>query len=374
MLWAFRKFVFLVAAAFPLTACGAPDETLRKLDAELEQTGEAPSLLRTSTGPAIRIVGSSTVAPFAETVAEQFGASSVFRTPIVETTGTGGGFKAFCSARGINHPSIVNASRPIKASERRLCSENGIDDIVELAIGFDGIALVNAWGGPSFELSKSDLYRALAAELPTENGDWVPNPNRLWSDVITDLPSERIRVSGPPPTSGTRDAFLELVMEPGAAEIPELAILKENDEAAFLRRARALRNDGAWLDAGENDAAIIQSLVKNEMALGVLGFSFLSQNSDRVRAARISGSSPTFETITRGDYEVSRSLYFYVRADDVKTVPGLGEFIRAFTSDAAIGPLGFLVERGLIPLPDEERSIVQAKAAEVTAGSNLSDR
>ncbi|MEO0884160.1 MAG: substrate-binding domain-containing protein [Pseudomonadota bacterium] len=352
-----------------LAACGAPDEGLRKLDAELERTRDAPSLVSGSKGPVIRVVGSSTVAPFAETVAEQFGAISGFRTPIVETTGTGGGFKAFCTARPANHPSIVNASRPIKRSERRLCSENGITDIVEFAIGFDGIAVVNAWGGPTFELSKTDLFRALAAELPDGAGGWISNPNRLWSDVIPGLPSERIRVSGPPPTSGTRDAFLELVMEPGAAGVPELADLRDKDPDAFIKSAHTLRDDGAWLDAGENDAAIIQSLVKNEMALGVLGFSFLSQNADRVRAARIGGTAPTVETIMEGDYEVSRSLYFYIRADDVGTVPGLAEFVQLFTSEDTIGPTGFLVERGLVPLSDDERLAVQGRAAELTARS-----
>lgn len=354
-------------------ACGPPDEGLRQLDAELQRARPTPGLLANASGPAIRIVGSSTVAPFAETVAEQFGASSIYSTPIVETTGTGGGFKAFCSDRPNNHPSIVNASRPMKTSERSLCMENGINDVIEFAIGFDGIALVNAWGGPVFELSKKDLFRALAAELPTDDGSWIENPNKLWSDIVPSLPSERIRVSGPPPTSGTRDAFLELVMEPGARAFPELALLETENPEAFFHRSHTLRSDGAWLDAGENDTAIIQSLVRNEMALGVLGFSFLSQNSDRVRAAMIGGTIPTFETITSGEYEVSRSLYFYVRADHIPVIPGLADFIEVFSSERVIGPSGFLVDRGLIPLPREARSEVQNKAEDVIASANLSE-
>ncbi|MEM8636811.1 MAG: substrate-binding domain-containing protein [Pseudomonadota bacterium] len=370
----FPKLFLAAALVIALISCGAPDDSLRKLDAELQQTDQAPGLLIRRTGPAIRVVGSSTVAPFAETVAEQFGVASRFRTPIVETTGTGGGFRAFCSSRSANHPSIVNASRPIKPSERELCASNGIDDILEFAIGFDGIAIVNAWDGPAFELSKVDIFRALASELPDGEGNWIPNPHRLWSEVVAELPDERIRVSGPPSTSGTRDAFLELVMEPGAVQIPQLARLKDENSEEFERRAHTLRDDGAWLDAGENDAAIIQSLVKNETALGVLGFSFLSQNADRVRAASIDGTVPTVETIIQGEYEISRLLYFYLREDDVDNITGLAEFVRSFLSEDAIGPTGFLVERGLIPLPDEQRSSMQTVALQQLVQTNLSDR
>ena len=346
-----------------LTACGAPSEELRKLDAELSRTGVTGSPAQQTEGPAIRIVGSSTVAPFAETVAEQFGAASPFKTPIIETTGTGGGFKAFCSDRVASRIFVVNASRPIKPSERALCAANGFQVLLEFAIGYDGIAIVNAWGGPDFALTKTELFRALAAELPDGEGGWVANPNRLWSDIVPGLPAERIRVSGPPPTSGTRDAFLELAMEPGALGLPQLQALKASDPEAFRRKAHTLRNDGAWLDAGENDAAIIQSLVKNEMALGVLGFSFLNQNADRVRAASIGGVTPTYDTISNGEYAVSRSLYFYIRPQDISSVPGLADFVMAFTSEDAIGPDGYLIERGLIPLSDAERQRVRETAA-----------
>lgn len=369
---AVSAFIFLFGAA-GLTMCGEPDTSLRELDAELTLATGPADVRNTIDGPTVRIVGSSTVAPFSETVAEQFGASSVFRTPIIETTGTGGGFKTFCSGRAAAHPSIVNASRRIKPSERTICAVNGIEDIVEIPIGFDGIAIVNARSGPDFSLTKTELYRALAEVLPDGQGAWVRNPNRLWSDISPEFPNERIRVSGPPPTSGTRDAFLELAMEPGAMGVPELAALKQSDPDAFRQRAHTLRNDGAWLDAGENDAAIIQTLIRNEVALGVLGFSFLSQNVDRVQAADIGGILPTFTTISNGDYAVSRSLYFYVRREDLRLVPGLADYVLAFTEDEAIGPEGYLVEKGLVPLPEAERARVRELAATLASEANLSN-
>ena len=319
----------------------------------------------------IKIVGSSTVAPFSTTVAEQFGAISSHPAPIVETTGTGGGFKAFCNAIGPDEPSIVNASRKIKDGERALCIEAGIFEPFEVKIGYDGIVIANAKSGPDLNLTKKEVFLALAANLPDGSGGWVKNPNTRWIDVNPDLPDMRILVSGPPPTSGTRDAFVKIVLETGAMELPELAQLHETDLAAFTARAREIRNDGSWIDSGENDSSIINTLLRNEDAVGVLGYSFLEQNLDRVKAAQISGVAPTFENIVSGEYGVSRSMYFYIKLENEALVPGLVEFVSEFTQEDAWGPDGYLAEKGLIPLLLEERQRVRDLAlAALTVSRN----
>ena len=234
-----------------LSVCG------RDVDlAEIPEQPDKPPIFAGSTEERIKIVGSSTVAPFSTTVAEQFGAATRFGTPIVESTGTGGGFKAFCQSIGPDEPSITNASRSVKASEIELCAESGITEIVEIKIGYDGIVLGNAKNAPELDLTKEEIYRALAAELPDGAGGWQDNPYKKWSDIGDHLPDMQILVSGPPPTSGTRDAFVEIAMEIGAEAIPELAALKESDPEAFERRAHTVRNDGAWIDSGENDSAM----------------------------------------------------------------------------------------------------------------------
>ena len=314
----------------------------------------------------VRIVGSSTVAPFSTTVAEQFGASTRFATPIVETTGTGGGFKAFCNGVGPKQPSISNASRPIKASELALCTDSGVTELVEVKIGFDGIVLASGKEGPDFDLTKEQIFRALAVELPDGNGGWIANPNDHWSDVDASLPNIPIYVYGPPPTSGTRDAFVEIAMELGAETVPEMVALKSADPEAWDRRATTIRTDDAWVDAGENDTAMIQTLTKNPNVVGVLGFSSAEQNGDRIKAARVNGVPPTFQNIATGEYKISRSMFFYVKAQNVPLVPGLVEFIDAFTRDDAWGPEGYLAEKGLIPLPPDERVRVREHALALT--------
>lgn len=314
----------------------------------------------------IRIVGSSTVAPFATTVAEQFGAVSVFPTPIVETTGTGGGFETFCQAIGPAQPSIVNASRPIDQSERQACAASGITELVEIKIGFDGIVLANAKTAASFDLTKEQIYLGLAAEIPDDSEGWIKNPHERWADISPNLPDLKILVSGPPSTSGTRDAFVSLAMESGAKTLPVMAALAESDPDAFYDRVHRLRSDGAWIDSGENDSAIVQTLLRNSESIGVLGFSFLGQNQDRIKGAKIDGVTPIFEKIANGNYKVSRSLYFYVKKQNIPYVPGLAEYVAEFTQQDVWGPSGYLAEKGLIPLPEAERQKVRQTALTLT--------
>lgn len=314
----------------------------------------------------IRIVGSSTVSPFSTSVAEQFGALYPFPTPIVETTGTGGGFQAFCKGIGPEEPSVTNASRQVKPTELALCLEAGVTEISEIKIGYDGIVLANAKNAPTFDLTKEQIYRALAAQLPYGSGGWVDNPNRRWSDISADLPDLPIRVSGPPPTSGTRDAFVEIALETGALALPELVALKQGDPDAFKRRAHTIRNDGAWIDSGENDSSIVQTLLGDEANIGVLGFSFLEQNLDRLKGASVGGVPPEFARIASGDYGISRSMYLYVKVQNASLVPGLEAFLSEFTSEDAWGMEGYLLDKGLIPLPEAARMAEREEALQMT--------
>ena len=305
----------------------------------------------------IRIVGSSTVFPFATAVAEQFGKSSSFKTPVVESTGSGGGMKLFCAGVGVEHPDITNASRRIKASEFEKCSKAGVT-VVEVRIGFDGIVLANSKSSQPFALTKKQVFQALAKEVPID-GKLVANPYTNWSDIDPSLPNTKIEVLGPPPTSGTRDAFVELAMEGGAKGFDMLKAMRKEDKKAFKAAAHAMREDGVFIEAGENDNLIVQKLEANPKALGIFGFSFLDQNSDKLQGAIVGGVEPSFENIASGDYGISRSLYFYVKSEHVGTVPGIDEFVAEFTSEKAWGPEGYLVDKGLIPLPDADRKSVR---------------
>lgn len=323
--------------------------------------GVAPASARDQ----IQIVGSSTVFPFSTAVAEQFGRSTDFKTPIVESTGSGGGLKLFCGGAGLNTPDITNASRRIKESEVALCSKNGVAEIVEVKIGYDGIVLASARGGDPVVLTTRQIFLALARQIPI-NDALVDNPNKTWKDVDAALPAVKIEVLGPPPTSGTRDAFVELAMESGAKSFPFLKALKKTDKKAFKAVAHALREDGAYVEAGENDNLIVQKLVANPDALGIFGFSFLDQNADRVAGAKVNGVAPTFDAIADGAYPISRSLYFYVKKAHVGDVPGLKEFVEEFLSNRASGEEGYLAEKGLIPLPDADRKTVRDAAVSLT--------
>ena len=309
----------------------------------------------------IHIVGSSTVFPFSTTVAERFGRATKFKTPVVESTGSGGGLKLFCRGIGVETPDIANASRRIKSSEVELCAKNGVNEIVEVKIGFDGIVLANSKQAERVELSLKQLFLALAKEVPVD-GELVPNPYKKWSDVDASLPNRRIEVLGPPPTSGTRDAFVEVAMEGGAKRIPTLKSLRTENKKEFERIAHSIREDGAYVEAGENDNLIIQKLVANSSALGIFGFSFLDQNQDKIQGALVDGAEPTFENIADGEYAISRSLYYYVKKAHVGKVPGLEEFLQEFTSERASGEEGYLADRGLIPLPADDRMTEQKNA------------
>lgn len=329
----------------------------------------ALSLLLLSAEPAlardqIRVVGSSTVFPFSTSVAERFGKTTTFQTPVVESTGSGGGLKLFCSGVGEATPDIANSSRRIKLSEVTLCEGNGVAEIVEIMIGYDGIVLANKRGAPRYDLSTKQIFDALAREVPVA-GKLVPNPNRTWKDVDPSLPDVKIEVLGPPPTSGTRDAFVELAMEKGAKQYPMLKKMRSENKKAFKAVAHAIREDGGYVEAGENDNLIVRKLEANPNALGVFGFSYLDQNEDRIQGSRIDGVLPEFEEIAEGRYAIARPLYFYVKAAHIAAVPGLKEYIAEFTSERAAGPDGYLIDKGLIPLPDAERKKVR------TSGANL---
>jgi phosphate transport system substrate-binding protein len=304
----------------------------------------------------IRIVGSSTVFPFSTAVAEQFGRTTSFATPIVESTGSGGGLKLFCDGVGTDTPDMTNASRRIKQSEVELCAKNGVSEITEIRIGFDGIVLANDKSGVQLDLTLGQLFLALAKEVPVD-GKLVANPYTKWSDVDASLPAVEIEVLGPPPTSGTRDAFVELAMEAGCDQVDGAAALGLEGKACHL-----IREDGRFVEAGENDNLIVQKLGANPAAYGIFGFSFLDQNADKVQGATIAGVEPTFENIADGAYPVSRSLYFYVKKAHVGVIPGIEEYLAEFTSDRASGEDGYLLDKGLIPLPDDQRDLVRDQA------------
>ncbi len=319
----------------------------------------------------IRIVGSSTVFPFSTTVAEQFGKTSVFKTPVVESTGTGGGLKLFCAGLGVQHPDIANASRRIKQSEIDLCAKHGVIDITEVRIGFDGIVLANARAAAQMSISLRQLYLALAKDVPAnqDGSELIPNPYRHWSDIDPSLPNLAIQVLGPPPTSGTRDAFAELALEGGCRTFTAIAAMKSADEARYKAICHAIREDGAYIEAGENDMLIVQKLIANPDAFGIFGFGFLDQNADQVQGSRVNGVDPTFEAISDGDYPVARSLFFYVKDAHAGVIPGVVDFIAEFTSERAWGPEGYLADKGLIPLAEEERQVVRRTAMALAAFS-----
>jgi phosphate transport system substrate-binding protein len=316
----------------------------------------------------INIVGSSTVYPFATVVAERFGKATKYNTPKIESTGSGGGLKLFCAGVGVEHPDITNASRAIKKTECEKCKKNGVTDIIEVKIGYDGITVANDKEAPQLSLSRKDLFLALAKQVPDPKGGkkLVDNPYKTWKDVNAKLPETKIEVLGPPPTSGTRDAFVELAMEAGAKKFDWLKALKKEDKKKFKKIAHTIREDGAYIDAGENDNLIVQKLQANKKAVGIFGFSFLDQNRDKIQGSKINGVLPTFDNISSGKYPMSRPLFFYVKKAHVGKIPGMKEYLAEFTSEKAWGPEGYLAEKGMIPMPDDERAKVSKAVKELT--------
>ena len=315
----------------------------------------------------INVVGSSTVYPFSTVVAENFGNKTGIKVPKIESTGSGGGMKLFCKGLGTGHPDITNASRRIKKNEFNQCKENGID-VVEIKVGYDGIVIANSKKAKLLNLTKRQIFLALAKQVPEgnkEGGSLVDNPNKKWSDIDPNLPNKKIEVLGPPPTSGTRDAFNELAIEGGCKTFPKLKAIKKQDKKKYKAICRAVREDGAFIEAGENDNLIVQKLVENENAFGVFGFSFLIENEDKIQGSTVDGKAPTMETIADKSYGVSRPLYFYVKLAHVDVIPGIREFLAEYTSDDSWGPGGYLEERGMIPMPENEREFFKKNAEEI---------
>jgi phosphate transport system substrate-binding protein len=311
------------------------------------------------------MAGSSTVYPFATTVAEQFGKGGKFKTPKVESTGTGGGFKLFCGGVGAQYPDISNASRAIKSGERDTCAKAGVKDIAEVKIGYDGIAVANSKKGPLFKLTRKEIYLALAKQVPdpANTQNLIANPYKTWNEINKALPADKIEVLGPPPTSGTRDAFVELVLQDGCNSFSWIKSLKDVDEARYNKVCNSIREDGAYIDAGENDNLIVQKLESNPKALGIFGYSYLDANQSKIQGSFVDGVAPTFDNIASGKYPVSRPLYFYVKVAHVGVIPGIQEYVNEFTSDRAMGAEGYLANKGLVPLPAAEIAKVRKSVA-----------
>ena len=312
----------------------------------------------------ITIVGSSTVYPFTTTVAEQFGRGGKFKTPKVESTGTGGGIKLFCNGVGVQHPDIANASRRIKQTEIDTCAKNGVKDIVEIKVGYDGIVLAHSKKTANMKLTRKDVYLALAKQVPDPANPTtlVANPYKTWKDVNSSLPATKIEVLGPPPTSGTRDAFVELFMESGCSTYAWIKTLKDVDEARFKKVCDSVREDGGYVEAGENDNLIVQKLEANPTAIGIFGYSYLEENEDKLGGSLVEGVAPVFETIASGKYAASRPLFIYVKKAHIGVIPGIKEFVTEYVSDKALGQEGYLADKGLIPPSDSERTKIRTDA------------
>ncbi len=310
----------------------------------------------------IRIVGSSTVFPYTQAVAEQFAGMTGMRAPVVESTGTGGGMQIFCGGVGPDFPDIEDASRPMKPSEYEMCRKNGVTDITEALLGYDGLSIAHSVAGPDLDLSKAQLFEALASEVAVD-GKIVPNPYRTWDQIDPALPATPIQVFGPPPTSGTRDAFVELVMTEGCAAFPAILALDAEKQAEVCQR---MRQDGPFIEAGENDNLIVQRLEADPTALGIFGYSFLYENTDRLKAVAVDGVAPDPETIASGAYKLSRPLFIYIKNAHRGAIPGLERFVTEYVSEDSLGPDGYLPERGLIPLPDDQRAAVRAAVGNAT--------
>ena len=330
-----RQIIAAAAAAMLVAGCGGQD------------SGSG------SGSQQIQIVGSSTVYPFTTAVAEQFQRDHAGMRAIVESTGTGAGMKLFCSGVGDQFPDMTNASRRIKKSEYELCAQNGVKQVIEIPVGIDGLAFIESKEGPAMNLTPRDIYAAIAA-----NPFGKPNTAKSWRDVNPALPATPIQVYGPPPTSGTRDSLAELILEKGCDSDPAMKALKASDDARHKDICTKVREDGVYIEAGENDNLMVQKIAQNADAIGVLGYSFLEENADKVRGVTLAGVAPTSETISNLSYPGARQIYIYAKGEHVGAVPGMREFLAEYAKAWSKG--GYLERRGLIPSPAD----VQAKATQ----------
>ncbi|CAN1494915.1 PstS ABC-type phosphate transport system, periplasmic component [Rhabdaerophilaceae bacterium] len=315
----------------------------------------------------IRIVGSSTVYPFTTAVAEQFGKSGGGKTPVVESTGTGGGMKLFCDGVGVGFPDGTNASRRMKAGEFEACQKNGVKDVIELMVGYDGLTMAFSKKSAPMKLTRGQIFLALAKNVPGADGKLVPNPYKTWNQIDASLPNRPIEVLGPPPTSGTRDSLHELILEPGAEQIPALKALKASDRKAFDAAWKTLREDGAYIEAGENDNVIVQKLDANPAAFGVFGYSFLEENISKIQGVTIDGIAPDHESISTLKYGPSRELFVYIKKAHVGVVPGLDKFALEYVSNRAAAEGGYLEKKGLVSVPKAKLAEAQANVAALKA-------
>jgi phosphate transport system substrate-binding protein len=301
-------------------------------------------------------------------VAEQFGRGGKFKTPKVESTGTGGGIKLFCNGVGPQFPDIANASRRMNANEFAACQKNGVKDVVEVKVGYDGIVLAQSKAGTTLTPSRKDVFLALAKSVPdpANPANLIPNPYATWKDVNKALPAVKIEVLGPPPTSGTRDSFLELYMEPGCRTFDWINKLRADNEPRFKRVCGTVREDGAYVEAGENDNLIVQKLNANKDAVGIFGYSFLEENLDKLKGAVVDGVGPTYETVSSGKYPASRPLFIYVKKQHVNVIPGIAEFVAEYTSEKALGEEGYLADKGLVPPLKSEIGKIRGDASAMT--------
>ncbi|WP_438726147.1 substrate-binding domain-containing protein [Parasphingorhabdus sp. DH2-15] len=324
----------LLIACLALTACQ-------------DQAG----LVQSTSRDEIRIVGSSTVFPYAKAVADQFAQTGRNPSPILESTGTGGGIQLFCSGIGASFPDIVNASRRMKASELKRCKEKGVEDVVEIQVGIDGVALAQSREGADLNVNLPQIYQAIAAQPYGK-----PNGSALWSDVAAELPETRLYIYGPPKTSGTRESLTDLMMEPGCLQNPAMQALKESDEERVNEICTDVRTDGVYVETGENDNLIIQKLISNPGSIGIFGYGYLEKNLDKVRGVKVNGVDPTYDTISSGEYPGARPLYIYVKKRHIDIINGLDEYIMEFLTAGT--RTGYLSEEGMIAMPDPLRQVM----------------
>jgi phosphate transport system substrate-binding protein len=313
----------------------------------------------------IKVVGSSTVFPYTQAVAEEFSKKGQ-KSPVVESTGTGGGMKIFCQGVGEANPDITGASRAMKKSEFELCNKNGVTDVTEVQIGYDGLSIAQSKKGKPMDLTESQIFLALSSEVP-QGDKLVPNPYKKWSDVDKGLPDVAITAYGPPPTSGTRDAFVELTMHDGCKALDYFkkqkeSLSKDDFDKLIKEKCTPMRQDGPFIEAGENDNLIVQRIEADPNAVGIFGYSFLFENQDKLQAVKVNGKEPTFDNIADGSYDIARPLYLYIKNAHRKVVPGMDDFIAAYTSNEAMGKDGYLHERGLVVLTPDLLKEMQDRA------------